>query len=273
MVWFTVGFGAACGISAYLLNPELLLIPVLVLIGASLLYFRKKTLFPYVGFVLIGLCLGTIWFLLFSRLRLEPVYSMDGVTQNTEIRCSDYSQKTDYGHRVTGTLNIRNKQYPVVAYLDEKTEAAPGTILSGKFLFKVTAPGGLKESAYYQGEGIFLLAYPQDKLTLGESDRIWRDIPSILRQKFLAMMEQSLPEDGFAFAKALALGDTSGLDYATQTDLTVSGVRHIVAVSGLHVSILFGMLGFITFLREPAGFQKSIPNHRRNRKNTRNAGK
>ena len=247
MIWFTVGFGAACGISAYLLEPVFLLIPVLLLTGAGFWYFRKKSLFQYVSLVLIGLCLGTIWFLLFSLLRLEPVYSMDGVTQNAEIRCSDYSQKTDYGHRATGTLNIRNKQYPVAAYLDEKTEAVPGTVLSGEFLFKVTAPGGQKESSYFQGEGIFLLAYPKDELTLTDSDRIWRDIPAILRQKFLVMLEQSLPEDGFAFAKALTLGDSNGLDYAVLTDLTVSGVRHIVAVSGLHVSILFGMLEFITF--------------------------
>ena len=249
LIWFTVGFGAACGISAYLLEPVFLLIPVLLLTGAGFWYFRKKSLFQYVGLVLIGLCLGTIWFLLFSLLRLEPVYSMDGVTQNTEIRCSDYSQKTDYGHRTTGTVSVRNKPYPVIVYLNEKTEAVPGTVLSGEFLFKVTAPGGQKESSYFQGEGIFLLAYPKDELTLTNSDRIWRDIPAIMRQKFLAMLEQSLPKEGFAFAKALALGDNSGLDYATLTDLTVSGVRHIVAVSGLHVSILFGMLGFITFRR------------------------
>ena len=247
LIWFTVGFGAACGISAYLLDPVFLLIPVLLLTGVGFWYFRKKPLFQYAGLALIGLCLGTMWFMLYSWMRLAPVCSMDGVTQNTEIRCSDYSQETEYGNRVTGTVNLRNKQYPVMIYLDEKTEVVPGTVLSGEFQFKVTAPGGQKESSYFQGEGIFLLAYPKDELTLADSDRIWRDIPAILRQKFLAMLEQSLPEEGVAFAKALALGDSSGLDYATLTDLTVSGVRHIVAVSGLHVSILFGLLGFITF--------------------------
>jgi competence protein ComEC len=41
---------------------------------------------------------------------------------------------------------------------------------------------------------------------------------------------------------ALLLGDHSGLDYETETAFKVSGIRHIIAVSGLHVSILFALI-------------------------------
>ena len=56
------------------------------------------------------------------------------------------------------------------------------------------------------------------------------------------MLEELLPEDTSVFARALLIGDTSDLDYETKTDFTVSGIRHIVAVSGLHVSILFSLV-------------------------------
>ena len=42
------------------------------------------------------------------------------------------------------------------------------------------------------------------------------------------------------------LGDTSGLDYETKTSLSVSGIRHIVAVSGLHVGVLCAGIWFLT---------------------------
>lgn len=245
-MWFAVGFGAACGISVYLLNPGCMLLPVLVLSGICLLCFRKKPVFRPVGILLLGICIGMVWFLLFEWWYLKPVYSLDGVTRNTGIRCCSYTERAAFSNQVSGTIPIAGKAYPVVVYLDTELHPEPGTVLSGDFLFKVTAPGGIKESSYYQGERVFLLAYQQEELVLTETSRNWRDYPAVFRQKFLSLLENNLPDMGFSFGKALLLGDSSGLDYGVLTDLTVSGVRHIVAVSGLHVSILFGLLNYIT---------------------------
>ena len=79
---------------------------------------------------------------------------------------------------------------------------------------------------------------------------LWQDHIARFRQCIKDILHTSFPADAVPFAQALLLGDTSLLDYATDTDFKVSGIRHVVAVSGLHVSILFALLGAVTFRRK-----------------------
>ena len=244
ILWFTLGFGAACAFCAYGRLPVLLLLPALVLLTAYLFgASRGRQLL----FSALGILLGFFWFFRFEGSALEPLYQLDGVTREAVISFHSYGEETDYGLRAEGRMSIGEKSYPLMAYLDGETAVEPGMVLSGPFRFRVTAPGGLKESSYYQGEGIFLLAYQADELEVCRMETSWWDFPAKLRKEILRILEETLPSDTSVFGKALLLGDSSDLDYATLTDFTVSGIRHIVAVSGLHVSILFGMVSFLSF--------------------------
>ena len=242
ILWFTLGFGAACAFCAYGKLPVLLILPALVLFMA---FFTGFFRYQKTAMAILGIAAGFLWFSRFEAKTLNPVYALDGVTREAAIRCTGYPEETDYGFRIEGRLSVGNRQYGLMCYLDGDG-MAPGDTLSGPFRFRVTAPGGLKESTYYQGEGIFLLAYQADELTITKGEPSWQDAPAILRQRLLRLLEASLPEDTSVFAKALLLGDTFDLDYPTKTDFTVSGIRHIVAVSGLHVSILFSLMGMVS---------------------------
>ena len=244
ILWFTLGFGAACGYCAYGRPPVLLLLPGVVLLLALLWDGARSRQAILAAF---GIAAGLLWFSRFEANTLEPVYALDDVTREASIRCTGCPEETDYGWRAEGRICVGEKTYTVLCYLDDGDGIVPGTILTGPFRFRVTAPGGLKESSYYQGEGIFLLAYQRDELSLTRDEPNWRDRASQLRQRILRILEEVLPEDVSLFARALLLGDTSGLDYGTKTDFSVSGISHIVAVSGLHVSILFSLVTLITF--------------------------
>ncbi len=50
-------------------------------------------------------------------------------------------------------------------------------------------------------------------------------------------------------ARGILLGDRSGMDYALRQQYTRNGVLHIFAVSGLHVTLLTGLLGAAVFIR------------------------
>ena len=239
LMWFTLGLGAACAFCAYGRLPVLLLLPVLAMLTA---YVTGGSGVHKMVLTVLGISLGLIWFAQFEERTLAPVYALDGVTKNTEIRCSGFPEETDYGYRTEGSIRIGEKMYTVMCYLDDSYDLEPGKYVSGLFRFQVTAPSGLKESTYYQGEGIFLLAYQRDELTVSDGEASRLDQAAMLRRKILETLEEVLPPDTAMFAKALLIGDTSDLDYETKTDFTVSGIRHIVAVSGLHVSILFGLL-------------------------------
>lgn len=244
LMWFTLGFGAACAFCAYGRIPALLLLPLLVLLLA---WFAGGSRRKQVLFSIIGIFLGLFWFSRFENKTLSPVYELDGITKNAVICFHSYSEKTDYGIRAEGRISLGENTYPVMVYLDAEESIEPGMVLTGPFRFRVTAPGGEKASAYYQGEGIFLLAYQADELTVSAQPRSFRYLPALLRQKILLALDQLLPTDVSPFAKALLIGDSSDLDYETVTDFSVSGIRHIVAVSGLHVSILFTLLSLLSF--------------------------
>ena len=148
-------------------------------------------------------------------------------------------------------MEYEGKSYAVYAYLDGDQQICPGDTLSGIFRFRVTVPGGEEEATYHRGEGVFLLAYQEDEIALTRCRNLpWREYPAVLRKEAGNLLEETFPEDTSPFAKALLLGDTEDLDYAMDTNLKISGIRHVAAVSGLHVSILFTLLSFATF-RKP----------------------
>ena len=256
LLWFTLGFGAVCAFCGYGRLPVLLVLPVLVLLGAV---FSGESRFPRSVLAILGIAAGLLWFSRFEAKTLQPPYELDGVTEVATIRCSSYPEETEYGFRVEGTLPLGQKHYKVLCYLDQQEEIAPGMLLDGAFRFRVTAPGGQKESSYHPGEGIFLLAYQRDELTVTAGETSWRDVPAKLHREILKRLEAALPADAFVFGKALLLGDSSDLDYQTKTDFTVSGIRHIVAVSGLHVSILFSLIHFLSFRRRFLSALLSFP--------------
>jgi competence protein ComEC len=72
-------------------------------------------------------------------------------------------------------------------------------------------------------------------------------------------VESAFPADTAAFAKALLLGDSSGLNYELDTAFKLSGIRHIIAVSGLHVSILFSLMYILAGKRKVLTALLGIP--------------
>lgn len=249
LVWFALGFGAAAAFAAYLFSGALLLwVGGFLLITAVLLLAlvhtdtgRRLIVF------LCGAAMGLLWFQGYDMLYLTSARQLDQQTQAVSVRCTDFSFDTGYGTAVDGQIIVDNKTYKARVYLNDDLDIVPGTMLHGMFRFRYTSPGGSREPTYHRGQGIFLMAYQKEELTVVSpvSSSLCYGA-AYLRQKLLSVIEQVFPPDVSPFARALLLGDTTALDYETQTHLMLSGIRHVAAVSGLHVSILFSMVYFIS---------------------------
>lgn len=210
--------------------------------------------------VLLGLALGQLWSGMYDMVRLAPVRSIDGQTMKLTLTAVDYSFESDYGITFDGSANIRGRTYRVRAYLNQREGIEPGTQVTGTFRLRYTAPGGLEDATHHSGKGILLLAYPKgDHRTEAPAERAWRYFPAYLRGRIQEILVSIFPADALPFAKALLLGDTSDLDYETDTDLAVSGLRHVAAVSGLHVSILFSLIYLFAGKRRVLSAVAGIP--------------
>ena len=162
-------------------------------------------------------------------------------TQLLCVEVTDYSIPTESGVMADGKIELDGKVYKIRFYINQDIRLEPGDRIDGGFRLRYT--GGKEDGTYHPGSGIFLLAYPKGEISFVFSDTIpVRYYPTVLRYKILSLLETMFPEDTRAFAQALLVGETSGLAYETDTVLKTSGIRHVVAVSGLHVSILFALV-------------------------------
>ena len=253
LMLFTMGFGAACAFCAYAWITEGLVIPsicfaalfTLLLIGS---HWVKVLRVPAV--IALGIAVGLGWFQMYSANYLSLASELDGKVADVTAQCTDYSYLTDYGTAVEGKLYLEGKPFRAKFYVSGEIEMAPGDVLTGAFQFRVTTPDGADEVTAHQGKGIFLLAYQEEDAELGKlaETPTWA-YAAVFRQKLLGVLDSCFPEDTAAFAKALLLGDRTGIDYETNTAFKVSGISHVIAVSGLHVSILFSLVYVLCFKR------------------------
>lgn len=250
LMWFALGFGAACALCAYWL-PGNLLLPLMAggMVLALCIGFWGRDFLSVrrIAVTILGCALGFGWYLGYYGLFLNAAAAMDGQEAAVYIRTTDYSYETNYGLGVDGTVSLNGKDYQVRTYLKPTDPIEPGTILTGSFRFRVTTPDGENDSTYHPGKGIFLLAYQKgDLIRFKSEESSLRIRASVLRRKIENILDNCFPEDTAPFAKALLLGNTTGLTYETDTALKISGIRHVVAVSGLHVSIVFALITAVT---------------------------
>lgn len=246
LMYVALGFALACGVACYavsmaiggaILAAGLLL---LAMLNRNLPFLKKLLL------LLLGCGAGLLWFCRYDRNHLQPLDALNNTTQTVTIRASDYAEETRYGCSFPGTVTVAGQTIRVQVRLEEMQDIRPGGEVSGNFQFRTTDAA---ELTYYQGDGIFLLAYQKDEVTTRQGERTLLEQVAVFRRQIQQNLADALPEDTVGFAKALLLGDTSDLSYVQDTDLKISGIRHVVAVSGLHISIFFGLIAAITFRR------------------------
>ncbi len=69
-----------------------------------------------------------------------------------------------------------------------------------------------------------------------------------LRTKAISILKQlQLPKDVYAIASAITLGYKSDIDYQIRQQYIASGATHLLAVSGLHVGIVYLVIQYLLF--------------------------
>lgn len=242
LAMFSAAFAAAAALCAYALPAAWCWLPGLCLaaLAAALLLLHGDPV-RRVRTIALGLAAGFLWCWADAG-RLVSVRALCGEGQTIEAEVCSLPERTQYGYRCVALLQGNRMQL----YLRNAPEdAALGDRV--RVTADVTETGN---SLYLASNDILLLGFARGEAEWEHPEQVsLRYAP----QRALLAVQRSLtncfPADAAPLANALVTGDTSGLPYALQTAMSDAGISHIVAVSGMHVTLLLGVVRLLCLRR------------------------
>lgn len=154
----------------------------------------------------------------------------------------------------------------ILVYIKEETVFKPGNRLQIKGnIFKLETPsnpGQFNQKEYLREKNIYYTANADSVVFSGNSESIYYKFLAYImdiKEKFANVYKDALPEKECGVVTAMLLGDKTVMDIDIKNLYKQSGISHLLAISGLHISIL-GMTvynffkGIIVFLVILAGY-------------------
>ena len=239
--WFGLGFAGA-ELAAAILPPLVCVPAAAFLVCLALLWIKRRrdSAIPILG----ALC-GLAWFLVFTLVWVRPVKALAGQTVTCTAVVETDADASYSESRLRGTLRLTEIDGRV-ANVKVQCASFPGESAGERFTakFALTELPDNKYRLSRQSKGVYLQAeylgsyHPQD------ASRAPRFALYRLRQRWSATLRRWLPRQLDGIEVAMLLADKSRLDDSVQQVFRTAGVSHLLAVSGLHLALLCGLLGF-----------------------------
>lgn len=198
------------------------------------------------------LCMAYVVSVLFFLLFLKPSFDVNvkegqwenicGVVYEKEVT-SDSTILYLKNVQILQQSNSQKEKYHILCYCDT-TEQIPkiGTsvLVNGKvkFLKESRNPGEFDAKDYYAMENVAFCLEQTAIIHCGETYNEYKEGLFLLRQKLLTIFESYMSENDAAVMKAMLLGDKKSMEKEQKILFRQSGISHILAISGLHISIL-----------------------------------
>lgn len=243
---FALAFSAAVFFAVYLL-PESALPPagfLCALAGAASLPLLRGNLRLRAALIAFGLSAGLLWTASYSIRFLTPADRLDGQTLAVSATVADYPRTASYGVSVLVRLETDGPELKTILYADERYAGLlPGDRIAGTVSLRRADTLYGRENTYYASRGVYLTGSLRGDLTVtSPSRRPLRTWPTAVSRALKERIAAVFPSDTAPFAAALVTGDKDGLPGSLYTAFQRAGLAHVVAVSGLHVSFLSGLI-------------------------------
>jgi hypothetical protein len=194
LMWFTIGFAAACALSIYLgISAWIGLVTV---VAAGFLFVLKKPAAKVTAVMLLGITAGMLWTTAYNNLYLDFARKYDGKTAEASATVTDYSYETDYGVAADAQTELYGKKFKLRLYYPKFVSLQPGDRIEGKFRFRLTTDDSEQGGTYHQGKGIFLLAYvDEEAVVVKTAEPESKFFGSYLRKRISVLIASVFPAD------------------------------------------------------------------------------
>ena len=170
---------------------------------------------------------------------VEGKKSMDGKGTTEGEKSTDGKGTTEDGKSPGGG------NYPVDEIL-----AGDGVRITGEIaeLSESVNPGSFDAKSYYESEGVLFCFYASEIVREEAGDFIITQLLARIRRTAEEHIREILPDREAGVLSAMLLGEKSGMDAELKSLYQKSGIAHILAISGLHISLLGGALLWLLIL-------------------------
>lgn len=209
-------------------------------------------------------CLALLLFLILQLLPAEPFYRTLPTVDRCEVQVTgSVGRQVKKEHTTQIELldcKVRKEALEMEAqkllvYLSDSAEYPAGTdlSLSGTIyaLEEPVNPGQFNSRLYYQGKGISGRVYADRAEIIGSHPAPVRRFLTGVRTEISRVYGLVLDENEAGLLRAMILGEKEGLDEETKELYQKNGISHLLAISGLHISLIG--LGFYGIMRRSSG--------------------
>jgi len=250
---FAFSFSAAIFLAKYALPLEWLLIVAALFAAIGLISLLLRTEIRLRAMLIaLGLAAGFGWYFAYYTVVYKPYELLDGETAVIKAEVVDYPQARSRGFSVYAKIKKEDSPLGVKILINAEGDTpllSPGDKIElNARLYKSSVRYG-EETDYYTSKGVFLLAYQKGSITLTRAEKLpFKYYPQYLSKALKAKITEIYEGDTAPFMLALITGDRTLLnkDGRLTSAMSTVGTSHVVAVSGMHVSFLAGLIMTLT---------------------------
>lgn len=251
LAWSCGGLSAGIALFRLAEGREILIALIAALCVCAVCAFFSGTLMRkraalFAMFFALGLVYTAGWNMIF----IEPVLELHGETVYARAKAEDsLRSRADYRYvdvrfELEGRADFTARVYDFDGVLPQ---IKAGNILEGNFYLSRGDVLHGEDYSGYLSRGVVMLAYPDGEIAVTDSSDILT-MPLRISAAVEKLADELFPADVRAFEKALLTGEKNDFyaDSHLYHAISYSGLAHVVAVSGMHVSFLVGMIMLFT---------------------------
>lgn len=217
------------------------LFTIIILSALMGYYFKSKIPIVFVLFFLLGNILIANKMQVENEMINQEV-NITGVVTDTAYTSSGRQKITVKAECIETEMTQKTKSFKILAILPENetvslwdTVVLKGTLLP---LEKNRIPGGYNESLYLGTRGYHYKIYTEEQTITGQKKTPILCHIYDFKKKIQTVYDTVLPTEKSAILKAMVTGDKDDIDNITRELYAQAGITHILAISGLHISII-----------------------------------
>lgn len=218
---------------------------VVLIISAAVVVFicGSRRGFRIADYLCIVLCFGIAVTVnrAYTSLRYDRITAYDGAIGDFHGEVTDFNvyDGDRAAYILDGTIDGGQKAKIIVYAAELGVEYGDRITLKNCGFEKITSDYLFDSEVYYKSRNIYLRISKYDELTVRNTHtHRLRNAAAGFRNRMISRFRQLMGSDAGGFISGMIFGEKQYLDGNTRDVLYRSGIGHILAVSGLHVSII-----------------------------------